>query len=201
MRGEGWRMMLKKLVPMDDVFGWEAFKADEVPYNLLHLIGAAPETPSFKSPDGRMIFARSARGNAWLWMQEAVPAEVRGRWLQELVHQLGEAELPGVTGEPGVAEHFARLYTEAHDRSYRCLMTMEAYHCPVVRRPQQVNGSLRKAAAADSQEVARFLAGFSEDAYGVRVQAEDRRETAERLIEQGGLYLWTVEGSPVSMAH
>lgn len=194
-------MMLGRLVPMDEALEGEDFKADEVPYNLLHLIGAAPEMPSFKQPDGRMIFARSARGNAWLWMQDAVSVEVRERWLRMLVQSLGETELPGVTGAPEVAEHFARLYTEAHDRSYRCVMMMEAYHCPVVSRPQHVNGSLREAAAADSREVARFLAGFSEDAYGVRVQAEDRIEAAERLIEQGGLYLWTAGGALVSMAN
>lgn len=74
-------MMLGRLVPMDEALEGEDFKADEVPYNLLHLIGAAPEMPSFKSSDGRMIFARSARGNAWLWMQDDVSAEVRERWL------------------------------------------------------------------------------------------------------------------------
>ena len=49
--------------------------------------------------------------------------------------------------------------------------------------------------------MAQFLVGFSEDAYGVRANAASKVETARRLIQQGGLYLWIAGGKAVSMAN
>lgn len=193
--------MLAKLMLQDEVLYQEDFIQDEVSYNLIHLLAGSPQNIGLKSPDGRMIFAQSPRGNAWLWISRQVSGDKRQHLLQELVSELEGVTLPGVTGEPDVAEQFARCYAEERHETYRLHMTMESYHAPAVKPPQFVEGTIRQAAAGDTQQVARFLVGFSEDAYGVRANAASQVETAQRLIQQGGLYLWTAGSKAVSMAN
>ncbi|ACX68316.1 GNAT family N-acetyltransferase [Paenibacillus sp. FSL H8-0457] len=193
--------MLTKLMPQDEALCREEFIRDEVSYNLIHLIAGSPQRIGLKSPDGRMIYAQSPRGNAWLWISRDVTMDRRQFLLRELVSELGEAALPGVTGEPGVAEQFASCYAEERHGAYRHQMTMESYHAPTVKSPLGVEGRIRRAAVEDTQKVARFLVGFSEDAYGVRANAASQVETAERLIQQGGLYVWMAGSHTVSMAN
>lgn len=193
--------MLTKLMPQDEALCREEFIRDEVSYNLIHLIAGSPQRIGLKSPDGRMIYAQSPRGNAWLWISRDVTMDRRQLLLRELVSELGEAALPGVTGEPGVAEQFASCYAEERHGAYRHQMTMESYHAPAVKSPFGVEGRIRRAAVEDTQKVARFLVGFSEDAYGVRANAASQVETAERLIQQGGLYVWMAGSHTVSMAN
>ncbi|ANA79999.1 GNAT family N-acetyltransferase [Paenibacillus glucanolyticus] len=193
--------MLGKLMPRDEVLYGADFIQDEVSYNLIHLITESPQNVGLKSLDGRMILAQSPRGNAWLWLAQEVTHEERQNLLQELVRELGEAALPGVTGEPDVAEQFARIYADAHNVACRHHMTMECYHAPIVKRPLHVEGTIRLAAPENTQQVARFLVGFSEDAYGVRANAASQVVAAERLIKQGGLYVWIAGDQTVSMAN
>ncbi|MBM7564001.1 GNAT family N-acetyltransferase [Paenibacillus sacheonensis] len=49
--------------------------------------------------------------------------------------------------------------------------------------------------------VAGFLAGFLEDAHGVTAEPSSQLTEAEGAIDAGGLYLWFVDGQPVSMAN
>ncbi|KOR76103.1 GNAT family N-acetyltransferase [Paenibacillus solani] len=193
--------MLERLLPQDEALCREEFIQNEVPYNLIHLITGLPESVCLKSIDGRMIYAGSPRANAWLWISPGVSGDMRQHLLQELLSELGEMILPGVTGELVVAEQFASCYAEYHRGAYRRHMTMESYHAPNVRRPPFVEGMIRRAGVEDTQQVAKFLVGFSEDAYGVRVSAATQLETAGRLIREGGLYLWMVGGKVVSMAN
>lgn len=193
--------MLERLLPQDEVLCREEFIQGEVPYNLIHLITGLPESVCLKSSDERMIYARSPRANAWLWISQEVPGDTRRHLFQELLSELGDMILPGVTGEPVVAEQFASCYAEYHRGAYQRHMTMESYHAPAVSRPSFVEGMIRRAGVEDTQQVAKFLVGFSEDAYGVRVSAVTQLKTAGRLIREGGLYLWTVGSKAVSMAN
>lgn len=193
--------MLERLLAQDEALCEEVFIQDEVPYNLIHLITGLPESVCLKSSDGRMIYAGSPRANAWLWISPEVHDDTRRHLIQELLGELGDMVLPGVTGEPVVAEQFASCYAEYHRGAYHRHMTMESYQAPVVNRPTLVEGIIRQASVEDTQLVAKFLVGFSEDAYGVRVSAATQLETAGRLIQKGGLYLWMVGSKSVSMAN
>jgi len=193
--------MLERLLAQDEALCREVFIQNEVPYNLIHLITGLPESVCLKSTDGRMIYAGSPRVNAWLWISPEVPDDTRRHLIQELLGELGDMILSGVTGEPSVAEQFASGYAEYHRGAYRRHMTMESYHAPTVNRPAFVEGTIRQARVEDTQQVAKFLVGFSEDAYGVRVSAATQLETAGRLIQKGGLYLWMVGSKAVSMAN
>ena len=132
-------------MPQDEVLYQEDFIQDEVSYNLIHLLAGSPQNLGLKSPDGRMIFAQSPRGNAWLWISRKVSEDRQQHLLQALVSELKEVTLPGVTGEPDVAEQFASCYAEERRETYRHHMTMESYHA-CREAPHFVEGTIRQAA-------------------------------------------------------
>ncbi|GAB6927775.1 GNAT family N-acetyltransferase [Paenibacillus sp. JCM 10914] len=192
--------MLEKLWPQDDVLDGREFMQNEVAYNLIHLLTASPETQGWKLLNGRMIFAKSNHASSWLWVSSHLRAEEREPLLEALVKQVSAEQIIGVVSEPEVAAKFAELYAKANQRAYRHAMTMEVYHCPVVNKPVNVAGTSRLATLEDTPIIARFLADFSEDAYGVSVAPSAQHQSAERMIRNGGLYLWTLGETPVSMA-
>lgn len=79
-------------------------------------------------------------------------------------------------------------------------MGMEAYYCPVVKYPADVEGRLRQAMSSDVPLVAEFMAGFAESAYRIKVHPASQIPAANTAIASGNLYLWTVKETPVSMA-
>lgn len=109
--------------------------------------------------------------------------------------------LPGVSGEPHTAANFAKAYSEAHGLLYRTSMIMEAYHCPQVTKPSQLKGRIHKAVQQDVETVAQFMAGFSEDAYGVPVDPASQQSAAESAVGTGNVYLWLADEAAVSMAN
>jgi predicted GNAT family acetyltransferase len=121
--------------------------------------------------------------------------------LQELIARLNGTALPGLSGDPTVAETFARLYGEARGIHYYHHMAMEAYYCPKVKKPSNVEGTLQQSTLLDVETVAEFMAGFSEGAYGVSVDPASQIPAAEGMIATGNLYLWLVDGLAVSMAN
>ncbi|UVI30119.1 GNAT family N-acetyltransferase [Paenibacillus spongiae] len=194
--------MLERLVPNDCALSQSRFRLDEARYNLIHLISGQQENAyGFKSPDGNMIYAQTHGNAAWLWISGDVPGERRSILMKELAHRIQGTALPGITGDPQTAEEFAAVYSQANALSYRTNMMMEAYVCPQVKKPEGVIGLLRPAASQDVNIVAEFKAGFSEEALGAAVDPASLRSAAEQIIAGGGLYLWLVEGKPVSMAN
>ncbi|AZN39832.1 GNAT family N-acetyltransferase [Paenibacillus albus] len=174
--------------------------ADEVQYNLIHRICESKLSKCIKTADDTMIYAQSEGNNAWLWISKQLAEDERNHVLHELLEVLEGPTLPGVTGDPVTVEHFARLYSEANALEYFTHMTMEAYSCPGVKKPSHVKGSMHPAAKHHVETVAKFLAGFSEDAHGAKVDPASQISAAEGAIGTGNLYLWIVDSQPVSMA-
>ncbi|MBB6672007.1 GNAT family N-acetyltransferase [Cohnella nanjingensis] len=193
--------MLQSFDARDGVRSRNEFMADEVPYNLIHRICESEQAACLKSEDDTLIFAQSIGNNPWLWIAKGVPEKRRDALLGELLSRLGDASLPGITGEPATAERFAQMYAEAHGLTAETAMTLAAYVCPAVRPPLEVAGTLRQAQASDAEIVADLLAGFSQGAHGVTVEPASQIPAAERMIGARTLYLWTVDGRSVSMAN
>jgi GNAT superfamily N-acetyltransferase len=188
--------MLMKLVPTDEAIGeGSAFLADEVQYNLIHRISEGTDAFCLKSPDGKMIFTQTPGHNGWLWIAKDVTL------LKELVRELKGEGFPGITSEPETAEAFSNVFCEANGGRFEPFMTMEAYHCPKVIKPANIKGVIVKATEQHSDTVAQFLSGFMEDAFEVSVDPSTQQGKARSMIEGEGLYLWMVEGKPVSMAN
>lgn len=193
--------MLQRFEAQDGVRSRGRFLAEEVPYNLLHRICENDQAIRLKSPDDTLIFAQNPGHNPWLWVARDLSEACRDAFLRELTELLRDPPLPGVSGTPETAARWARMYAEATGVEVRVEMELVAYVCPAVVRPLRVEGSLRRAEAADAALVAEWLAGFTVDAHGVRSDAASQRAGAEGTIAAGGLYLWLANGRPVSMAN
>jgi predicted GNAT family acetyltransferase len=193
--------MLVKLEVHDRVLAEGLFRADEVQFNLIHRICESKSSTCLKSSDGTMIFAQSEGHNAWLWITQEAAADKRNAFVQELIDVLEGVTLKGICGEPQSAERFAQVYSKARGTSSYSHMNMEAYYCPEVEKPLNVVGTIHRAAIHQVEIVAEFMAGFSEGAYGISVDPASQMGAAKGAIESGNIYLWTVEGHPVSMAN
>lgn len=192
--------MFEKVDPQYLLAGVDGFIQEEVSYNLFYLITGFEEALTIKSRDSKVLFAQSPRGNPWLWVNRDLPEEERENALKLLIEYLDETSLTGVSSEPRTAEMFANLYGARYHTNIKRRMDMEAYACPQVVKPEGVSGCLRSAQLGDVETVAQYLAGFSEDGYGIVVDPTSQMEAAEMTVRKGGLYMWLVDDRPVSMA-
>lgn len=179
--------------------------ANEVAYNLVHLIAGSDSAIRLKADDDSLIFAQSKGVRGWLWIAQSMADEKREELVTEVIDRLaGAALLPGVNGTPDIAERFAKRYADKHGVDYRFAMGLEAYACPQPQRPSQtkrVQGEMKRATREHAAAIAAYLAGFAKDAHGVQVDAENQLEAAAHMAGSGNLYLWMVDGQPVSMAN
>lgn len=193
--------MLLQFACRDPILGSARFRADEVPYNLIHRISESDRSTCLKSPDGALVFAQSEGLNGWLWIAGELEDAPKRQLVRELIDALRNAEIPGVTGKPATAELFATAYAAINGLKYERFMTMESYVCAGRRQPPDVGGRLLQAGKEHAELVARYLAGFYEDALGATVEPSGKLKEAESIIAAGGLYLWVDGSEPVSMAN
>ncbi len=177
------------------------FTSDEVQYNLIHRISEDPNSLCLKTQDEKMIFAQTPGHKGWLWISNDIPSKERTSLINELINQLAEVPLQGVTGDPKTARMFTEIFSKINNVQYETDMTMEAYHCPKLIKPQGVEGELIKAAEQHVDVVADYLAGFMRDAFGTTVEPSSQQTRAATMIAGGGLYLWIVNGQPVAKAN
>jgi ribosomal protein S18 acetylase RimI-like enzyme len=192
--------MLEKLVTNDCALQQDLFMNDEVAYNLIHRISDWNHAICYKALDGGLIYAQTPGYNAWLWIAETIASSKSAPVIEELLDELGSSELRGINAAPRIAELFATAYAQRHPITFHTHILMEAYQCPRIIMPECVAGGIRKAVIQDAMLVAQYLTGFSEDAYGVTVDPATQVAPAQGMINSGNLYLWQVEGKPVSMA-
>ncbi|MFB9325714.1 GNAT family N-acetyltransferase [Paenibacillus aurantiacus] len=191
--------MLETFAPSDDVLTGRFLK-DEVTYNLLHLIAGSETSVRWAAPERTLIYAQTPGFNGWLWAAEE--SGERASLLSALADVLTEGEPPpGITGEPRLAEQFAKLYAARTGSGYRHYMSMEAYSCPKAKPPSGVRGHARSAVWDDADTVAEWLVGFDADAFGRQSDAQSKRPAAESLIRRGDLYLWMADDEPVALAN
>jgi len=177
------------------------FLQDEAAYQLFHTIVQGNCAHRLKSEDGNLMYAQSVDYKAWLWLSKMLTEKDRGQRIEALCGLLGANGLPGIISDPDTAEQFSIAYTSRHGLNCEVEMSMEAYACPHVRIVSGVAGESRLAGGHDIRNVAEFLAGFSEDAYGIAVDAESQLPGAERLIAAENLYIWMIGEEIVSMAN
>ncbi|QCJ45106.1 GNAT family N-acetyltransferase [Bacillus sp. S3] len=177
------------------------FAGDEVQYNLLYRISEGSDSLCLKTAEGSMIFAHTPGHKGWLWISQELAAGKQDDMFEKLAIELKNVSLSGITGAPDTVERFAEIYSKKKDIRLEKEMTMESYYCPKVLKPSNVRGEFREAAAEDVKTVAGYLSGFLRDAFNSSVEPESQLSKAETIIEAGGLYLWQVDGKPVSMAN
>jgi len=193
--------MFRVLAKDDAILYKRPFTDDEVMFNLLHLISGFEDALRLKTEDGQALFAQTPGHNGWLWVSRDMEDEERRRIFQGLCERLCDRPLPGVSGEASAVELFAETYAKRTGCAYRRHMAMQAYHCPKVVPPSQATGTVRQATEEDALIVAGFLADFALGAFGHVASAESQLPEAKSMAASGNLYLWTVDGEPVSMAN
>ena len=107
------------------------------------------------------------------------------------------AALPAAFGPPDVAEAFARAWCEVTGTSWATGLPQRMYRLDQVIHPVGVPGTLRHATEDDLPLAREWAEDFARDAGHMFRTAPAARE---RWVRQRELYLWDVEGAPVSMA-
>jgi len=177
------------------------FIQDEVQYTLIHSIVSGEGAICYKSQDGQVIYVQTPGYRGWIWMSGQVRSAEREERLRELSDLLRDQQIPGLAGDPGIANVFAGLHAANLGITYQPRMELQAYRCDVPVQPIGVAGEMHVATIRDLMDVAQFLVAFAYDAYGETVDLASRMQDADHLIRSGNLYVWKVDGISVSMAN
>jgi predicted GNAT family acetyltransferase len=112
-------------------------------------------------------------------------------------------ELPGVMGQTGVAERFARRWQALSGQPYDVRFRERAFRLSAVRPMSPPPGALVWATPADRDLLVRWTLDFAIEALGDGDLAEAERTVDARLgqddLQARGLCLW-VDGAPVALA-
>lgn len=103
---------------------------------------------------------------------------------------------PGVGGARAAAEAFAEIWTKDSGETPRPVMEQRLFGVDEVRRPRHLKGKARKNTPSDLNLVTDWGVAFSMEA--MRSEPRARSEIQER-IQGGTMWLWEVDGRPVSM--
>jgi predicted GNAT family acetyltransferase len=111
--------------------------------------------------------------------------------------------------EQGVRPSGVILPTEMSERVFQWFLEraglssehdtgLRVFRLDKVTRPRSVSGSMRVVQENDCPLVEEWIHRFNEDCHLVATR-EDARQAAERLISDRSLFLWEVDGRPVTM--
>jgi len=110
------------------------------------------------------------------------------------------ASVPGVVGEPEIANAFAEYWGIKHGCSSEIVMNQRIYRLDQVNEIRRGSGRLRNAVEADAELVANWIREFSIDV-GEPMPYEMAARKARANIAERSLYVLALDdGEPVSMA-
>ena len=115
----------------------------------------------------------------------------------EPLAELAPPGLPGASGWPDVVGTFASAYAARTGATAEVDKSLRLYRLAEPAPPPPVPGRLRVAGAADVDLCAQWFVDFTADAHIAR-GPESRDDTA-RVVGQGRMLLWEVDGRPVAM--
>lgn len=167
---------------------------------LLYTILEGADAVCLADEQGEMLYAQTPGRRGWMWVDAGIDPDRWSSLAGELVNRLKGQPLPGITGEPEWAADIARRFTQAEGLQYETLMAMEAYRCMEITQRSRAGGEIRLAGYDDVTTVAGYLAGFEQDAFGGTADTDKQLPAAMRMIGNGRLHVWSVDGQVVSMA-
>jgi GNAT superfamily N-acetyltransferase len=161
-------------------------RADQIPY--LASIG--------HDEDGDIVGAclRTA-------LNRAVLTRMPERGIEMILDDLEEisGEYPGFVGPARETQLAAALWRERTGGTFRLTMEMRIYELDRVIPPSRFEGMLRAATDDDIDITMKYAAAFMAEV-GFPSQAMPLEERVKGYIREGRLYLWDLNGKPVSMA-
>lgn len=188
----------------EDLLNQGPFLNYEVQFNLFHSIIEGKEVIALKTEDKNAIALQNPGHPMWLWINEALEKPIIDDIINSLCNQVKDDKLGSISGKPEFVKLFAEQYSKMLGISYSASLGMEAYQCPKVIKPQNVQGKLIRAELKHIDIVADFCAGFVFWCFGVTVTKESQIPGAEKMIKSGNLFLWEVGqkiSSMVNIAH
>lgn len=118
--------------------------------------------------------------------------------LAEELHASG-ASIPGVNSSAEIARKFALKWSAISRRGFRIQKAQRIYQLSRVINEARAAGRLREPTQSDAELMRKWRAAFSVDAEGMDSE-EAKQNAALPLPKSRHLFLWEVEGTPVSMA-
>lgn len=106
----------------------------------------------------------------------------------------------GVIAHSATALAFARIWTETTGQPFKPGMDQRIYELREVFPPENVPGHLRSARDDELDLLTEWVYWFNDDCHLPALTKDEARETAIRLVTNGNLFLWEVDGRPVSMS-
>jgi len=129
------------------------------------------------------------------------PHEVSAEALQVMAEHLSAVGAPisETSGRVKLAERFAQCWSELKKVSYQVQMSMRVYELRQVTPAPAGPGAFRMAGAQDVPCLTEWMVAFLTEAlHGEDVNAAP--EATRRRVNDGELFVWDVDGQPVSMA-
>ena len=106
--------------------------------------------------------------------------------------------LPTANGVAHISHTFVEEWKALTGGAAELLFAMRVYELRAVIPPPSVAGALHQATRHDFDCVYDWYVAFRSEA--IPTDALPRRENIERSIDDGSIYLWKVDGRPVSLA-
>ena len=181
--------------------GCTSFIQNEVQFNIIHRILEDDNAVRIQSKDRSLLYAQTPGNNPWLWVDPALQEEVKKDLVMNLLTFLAYVKVPGITAEPTLANFFAEEYEKERKTSYSLTMEMEAYERLEIIPPKKVEGKMLLSSDENVEYVAKFISGFYLDGHGMKVESNTLLGKAKSMIETRNLYIWVVDGVPVSMTN
>jgi predicted GNAT family acetyltransferase len=107
--------------------------------------------------------------------------------------------IPGVLAKKEIAQAFCNVWNSLTNATSFLKIAQRGFQLTSVVSPVVAKGNLRKAILSDADLIAGWIRGFGIDA-GIANEFPDPKAAGVDRIEKEMLYLWEVDGTPVSMA-
>lgn len=185
-----------------DILNQNPFIADEVQFNLIHLISSTPPAIFATSANGKAIVAQNPNSQfpAWIWTDDAITQTELAELAADCYRLFADSSKLEYIAKPEAAQYLAADYAGRRQILFQKLFGMGAYYCPKVIPQRAVSGQADKPTLYELEQLAAFLAGFYNDCFGKQVAAADQIGEAQKAIENGNCYVWKTNGEPVAMA-
>jgi predicted GNAT family acetyltransferase len=150
--------------------------------------------------DGEVIFAfMQTPPNNWIFpeiegVSEEVPKEIaKFLWANKL-------EVPGILGPNHLVKPFVNEWEKLNDVTSHIHMNQLIYQLDNVVNVPKAEGELVEADKSDQQLITDWLVQFGREV-NEPTFAKDASKLAERFFTNRSIYVWIVDGVPVSMVN
>jgi predicted GNAT family acetyltransferase len=147
---------------------------------------AGPVAVAIRTPLRNLILSRASAGAV-----HALASDLAAR----------DVALPGVTSVPETARGFAEEWTRLRGLRAEVTMRQALYQLTSVVPPERPpRGALRAPRPAEVPMLSAWMRSFAHDAGLPPAEHEVLASRLPVLVEGGALFVWDVDGAPVSMA-